>query len=268
MSEIDDLAAELGIDDDANTETESVVPDEVTSARQLKASDELINKCKDIYQVGRENDLAWRWMIGAEVDEAYANEDLYEESILKRMSEELDIAISDLSRFRKFFAAFDKEKIVERAQVGYTWSHFKIINDLQDGDVKTRMIALVDAEDEAPKIKDLQQTIIDEKNQQFASSDSDDTGGLGGSSGEASSNGPSPSKPVKAALKAIDKLLDNLSDLYIQKEAGVDFDTDSQEEKYNEAIDELNTRISEVIEIRDKIWKATNNESDQNAILD
>ena len=121
MSEIDDLAEELGINNDDAIESETEQPSvEITSAKQLEASNKLIEKCRGIYQVGRENDLAWRWMIGAEVDEAYANEDLYESSILKRMSEALDIAVSDLSRFRKFHLSFDKEKIIERAQVGYT----------------------------------------------------------------------------------------------------------------------------------------------------
>lgn len=262
MNDIDDLAAELGIDDNDTNESEAIQPSEITSAAQLKAGDDLIKKCKDIYQIGRENDLAWRWMIGNEVDDAYENEEKYEESILKRMSEELDIAISDLSRFRKFYQSFDKEKIIERAKVGYTWSHFKVINDLPDGDIKKRMIALVEAEDEAPKIKELQSTINEEKNAQFNETDSDSSDGLGGSSGTSIQGGSTPIKPVNASLKIIDKLLDNLTNIFLQEESGIDFDTDTKEEKYNTAMDELNVRINEVIEIHNKIWKNISSDDD------
>lgn len=269
MSDIDDLAAELGVEEDIQ-ESETIEKEasdiSVITAKQVVASDKLIETCVNIYKVGRENDLAWRWMIGAEVDESYANEDLYEESILKRMSEELDIAVSDLSRFRKFHVSFDKEMVIERAQVGYTWSHFKIVNDLQDGDIKTRMIAMIGDEDEAPKIKDLQQTICDEKEAQFG--DEDGSGGLGGTSGEAVSSGPSLIKPVSASLKLVDKLLDNLSDLFIQEQSGMDFDTDTKGEKYKEAMDELSVRLDEVKQIHNKIWKLVPDSDDVDEEID
>lgn len=255
---IEDLINELGLKDEPDKQIQENDVKEVSdidSADQLQASEKLINNCKNIYQKGRENDLAWRWMIGQQINDAYENEEKYESSILKKASEELDIAISDLSRFRKFYLSFDKEKIIDRAQVGYTWSHFKIINDLPDDDIKKRMIALVEKEDEAPKIKDLQQTISEEKNTKLSGLDEDGSSGLGGSTGESQSKGPSPLKPVNGALKHVEKLADFLTDIHIQEESGIDFDTDSKKDKYDEYMDELGSKLSEINEICNKIWK-------------
>lgn len=268
--EVEDLIKDLGLEeqDVDNDEPEESVVVHVDKAAQIAASDDLIAKCKEIYQVGRENDLAWRWMIGQEVNNAYEDETKYEEGVLKRTSNELDIAISDLSRFRKFYLSFDKEKVIDRAQVGYTWSHFKVINDLPDGDIKKRMISQIESEDEAPKVKDLQDAIDEEKNAQLAGLD-ESSGGLGGSTGEAStSSGPSPIKPVNAALRTIEKLNDYLTDILIQEEAGIDFDNDSKEEKYNEAIDELSTKLKELNEISDKIWESGSEEEKESEDLE
>lgn len=259
--EVEDLISNLGLDQEdvesaeADPDVKEVTTSDTTSAEQLASSDNLVVRCKDIYQKGRENDLAWRWMIGQEVQDTEDNDEKYEGGILKRLSEELDIAISDLSRFRKFFLSFDKDMIIERAKVGYTWSHFKVINDLPDGDIKKRMIAQVEREDEAPKIKDLQQTISDEKNAQLSGLDNDTNTGLGGSTGEtSSSSGKSPAKPVNNALKFVEKLSDHLTDIYMQEEAGIDFDTDAKEEKYNELMDELGVKLKEIHELYQKVW--------------
>jgi len=258
-NEIDTLIGELGLDEeDSKSDSEdirAVSPNEVVTSNQVEASNQLISECRDIYQKGRENDLAWRWMIGQKINDAYDNETKYEESILKRTSNELDIAISDLSRFRKFYLSFDKDKIIERAQVGYTWSHFKIINDLPDGDIKKHMIAQVEKEDEAPKVKELQKTISDEKNAQLSGLDEDGSSGLGGSTGESSaSKGSSPMRPVNKALQHIEKLSDFLTDIYMQEQSGLDFDTDGKEEKYNERMDELGSKMREIQELYEKVW--------------
>lgn len=264
-NEIEDLITELGLEKDEENQKDNADIKEVSdidSSVQLQASEKLINTCKDIYQKGRENDLAWRWMIGQQINDAYDNEEKYESSILKRASDELDISISDLSRFRKFYLSFNKELIIERAQVGYTWSHFKIVNDLPDDDVKKRMIAQIEKEDEAPKIKDLQQTITEEKNSQFSGLDEDGSSGLGGSTGDSQSKGPSPIKPVNGALKHVEKLVDFLTDILIQENAGIDFDTDAKQDKYDEYMEELGIKVLEINDIYEKIWKDAGNNTD------
>jgi len=262
--EIDDLIGELGLNE-SEENVKEVSPNEITTNDQVEASNKLISECQNIYQKGRENDLAWRWMIGQKINDAYDNEEKYEESILKRASNELDIAISDLSRFRKFYLSFNKDKVIERAQVGYTWSHFKVINDLPDGDIKQRMIAQVEKEDEAPKVKELQKTITEEKNTQLSGLDEDNSIGLGGSTGSsATSSSSSPTKPINKALQHIEKLADCMTDIHIQENSGIDFDTDSKQEKYNELMDELSTRIREIYELYQKIWNT--NSLDENDV--
>lgn len=253
MSDLDELAEGLGVDV-SEQEEEAKSPIAVDTAKQIENSDKLVSECKEIYKQARENDLTWRWDIGQRVDEAYANEDSYEKSVLKRLSEELDIAVSDLSRFRKFFNSFDKDMLLERAQVGYSWSHFKMINDISDDSIKKRMIAMMEQEDEAPKTKELQSTIAEEKDQSFAGLDEDAASGSSSSGESSSSSGKSYIKPVNSAMMALEKLCDHLGDIALQEEGGMDFDTDAKEEKYNEAMDELGSRLKEISEIHAKLW--------------
>lgn len=255
-NEIEDLADQLGVDidesSDNNTELTAV---EVDTQQQITASNELIQECKSLYKSARENDLTWRWDLGNKVNDAYENDKKYENSILKRLSEELDISTSDLSRFRKFYKSFDKNMLIERASVGYSWSHFKIVNDLPDGDMKIRMISIIEQEDEAPKTKELQQTINEEKDAQYNSVDDEEGKPGTGPSDESKVKTVSPLRPVNRALKIVDKLGDFLTDIYMQEEAGIEWDTDSKLEKYNIAIDELRSRIDDLMEISNKIWK-------------
>lgn len=251
MSDIKELADELGVDLSKN---DNEVPEdkiEVITAEQYENSEKLIQECKEIYKKGRENDLVWRWEIGQKVDAAYADENKFQKGTLKRLSDELDISVSDLSRFKKFYLSFNKEMLIERASVGYTWSHFKLINDLPDGSIKERMINLMQEEDEAPKTKDLQETISNEKNQQLDRADADAQSSASTSDGEkSSSSSKSAVKPINSALIAIEKLSDYLGDIALQEESGIDFDTDAKQEKYDEAMDELNTRLKEIEKIR------------------
>lgn len=255
MSEIDELANELGIDTEEEDTSKEVSVADMDTAEQIGNSDKLVTECKEIYKQGRENDLVWRWAIGQKVDQAYEDENRYEKGILKRLSEELDIAISDLSRFKKFFVSFDKDTLIDRAAVGYTWSHFKMVNDLPDGAIKKRMISMIEQEDEAPKTKDLQATISEEKNQQFSELDKEDDT-TSGSNSEKSSSSKSYMRPVNSAMMAIEKLGDHLSDIVLQEESGMDFDTDAKEEKYKEAMDGLHGRLKEIEQIRQKIWNS------------
>ena len=259
MSEIDDLAKDLGIDtEDLNEDSREVEVSNVDTQLQIEASEELISSCRELYKAARQNDLIWRWELGKRIDETYENKEKYEEGVLKKLSRELDIGISDLSRFRKFYKSFNKEMLEERVAVGYSWSHFKMINDLPDGDIKTRMISLMEQEDEAPKTKELQQTINQEREAQFDAMDDDGSGATTGSTSDGESKPKktsSPNKPVNSALKTIDKLIDFMSDIYMQEEAGIDWDTDSQESKYNELIDELKSRLDNLDKISKSIWK-------------
>jgi hypothetical protein len=253
---IEELANDLGIDinEEDDNSTTNVEVSNIDTKEQIEASTTLVEECKIIYKKARENDLSWRWNIGQKVNDAYANESNYEKGVLKRLSEELDISISDLSRFKKLYNSFTIDLLINRADVGYTWSHFKIINDLPDGGLKSRMITLVEEEDEAPKTKELQQVINEEKDSQF--NDDVNTNDKSNNSSEFdNSSTPSPVKPVNGALKLIDKLNDCLSDIFMQEETGIDWDTDNKEQKYNEKIDELKTRIDETMKISDKIWK-------------
>jgi len=265
MSEIEELAEELGIDVDAEKDEKVVAISDMDTAEQLENSDVLVTECKEIYKQGRENDLVWRWAIGEKVDSAYEDEKKYEKGILKRLSEELDISVSDLSRFKKFYISFDKDTLIDRASVGYTWSHFKMVNDLPDGDIKKRMISMIEKEDEAPKTKELQATISEEKNQQFSELDKEDST-VNSNSGESSSSSKkSYLRPVNSAMMAIEKLGDHLSDIVLQEESGMDFDTDAKQEKYNEAMDELGSRLKEIEEIRQKLWSGRKAQDDDNA---
>lgn len=240
MSDIDELAEDLGVDQgDTQTEQAKMAEiSEVNTQEQIVASEKLINRCKKIYQRGRENDLVWRWLIGKEVKDAYEHAEKYEEGILKKLSTELFMAISDLSRFHKFFKSFDKDMLVKRAEVGYTWSHFKAINDLPDGELKDKMIDKITKEDDVPKVKELQSTINEEREPQDGSS----------------SDGPSPLRPVNGALRTIDKLLSYLTDIHIQEKEGINFNSDKQHEKYDSLMDEINDRMKEVEKFRDEIW--------------
>jgi len=270
--DLDDLIEELGTDEktsdnDENQEQQEVINTDdtiVDTKDQLDNSNKLVDECKAIYKQARENDLIWRYLIGEQVNDAYANENKYETSILKRLSEELDIAVSDLSRFRKFYNTFQKDTLIEYAQKGYAWSHFKLVNDVSDSDVRARMITMMEKEDEAPKTKELQETIAKEKEEQFKVRDEEATSGTGTSGSENKTKGPSPVKPVNAALRSLDKLGDSLADVVIQQESGIDFDSNNQEQKYNDLLAELDTRLSEVAEMHDKIFSNNNDPNDQN----
>lgn len=251
MSDLQELAEDFGIDVEKEVNPSTVIID---TSIQIQNSKKLIEDCKIIYKIGRENDLTWRWLIGEKVEKAYANENEYEKSVLKILSEELDISISDLSRFRKFHLAFDKEMLINRASVGYTWSHFKIINDLPDGDIKKRMISMVQEEDEAPKTKDLQVAIAEEKNQLYDDNEESDTSTGSKSDKESKSNSKSFVKPINSALIVIEKLNDFLTDIFMQEESGMDFDTDAKHDKYYELKEILKTRLDESNEIANKIW--------------
>lgn len=253
MSDLQELAEDLGIDTDETKEVaESAII--VDSATQIENSNKLIEECKKIYKRGRENDLIWRWLIGEKVENAYSNENEYEKGVLKKLSEELDIAISDLSRFRKFHSSFDQEMLIDRASVGYAWSHFKMINDLPDGDIKKRMISMVEKEDEAPKTKDLQIAIAEEKNQSFEDEE-ESRNSSSQSDSETTSKSKSHAKPINSALIVIEKLNDYLTDIYVQEESGMDFDTDAKHDKYYELRDTLKEKLNELLEIQAKVWK-------------
>lgn len=229
---------------------------------QLTESDIFINDCKSIYERGIENDLVWRWKLGEQINKTYADAVKYESSILKRLSETLDIAVSDLSRFRKFYNNFTVDKVVESANRGFSWSHFKIVNDLPDGKIKEDMKAKLEEGDKAPKTKDLQQEIDTKKEQQVDGSSGTDAT----SSGDAKSSGPgdkthrsSPVRPVNSAIKAVEKLCDFLGDVIIAIGDGVDFDSEKQQESFNEKFDELKLKLDEVVAYKDKLSGTTVN---------
>lgn len=236
MNDTENLAKNLGINQD-NHETVTEIS-EINTKEQLKAGEKLINKCKKIYQQGQENDLIWRWLIGKEVKNAYENTNIYEKGILKKISEELNIAISDLSRFHKFHLAFNKDLLTDRAKVGYTWSHFKLVNDVSDNQLKEKLINKIDKENDVPKVKELQSTINEERNSNDLNSD----------------NHHNVIRPVNGALRTIDKLLNHLTDIHIQEKEGIDFNSDKQQEKYNTMMDEINDRMKQVIQFNKEIW--------------
>ena len=212
----------------------------------------VVKECHAIYKNGRSNDVEWRWHLGEKIDSVYTDTSEKNEGILKAISFVLDIATSDLSRFRKFYKSFKLETIKEKIELGYSWSHFKILNDIKDGLVKERVMNQIDEKGEAPKTSELQDTVNKEKEQQIdraASSAADD---------EKKGSTPSPSRPVNSALKALEKLGDYLGDVFIQIESGIDFASDKQEEKYDEALGELKVRLGEMIEMSNRIINGKN----------
>ena len=253
---IEELAKEVGVDVSDISSDNSTQSESKPKSDHIDDSVNLIQSCKSIYEEARKNDVEWRWNIGNRIDNAYEHPDDYEQGILKTLSEELEIAISDLSRFRKFFRTFDIEKVREQASKGYTWSHFKIISDMPDDDVKKRIIAKYENIVDVPKTKDLQNDIYKERDEYL------EAGGGGGSNSAAGGNSDvddkvksvSPLRSVNGALKSIDKLGDFLGDIVLQKKNGVDFGSDKQEENYNDKMNELEVRLSELNEIYIKLF--------------
>jgi hypothetical protein len=238
---INDLEEELGLED------------EVADTSVVEASVEFVETCRDIYEQGRTNDVEWRWQLGAKVQDAYFNKDKYEKGILKTLEEEIGLAVSDLSRFRKFHNTFDLKVVKKQAAKGYTWSHFKILSDMPDTEAKKNMIIKCETSDDIPKTSDLQKDCNLERENEI--DPEGQAAGSGASSDSTKTRSPSPSKPINAALRALDKLGDYLADITVQRSSGIDFDTDAQEEKYNEGMAELNVRLSEIEGIRAEIFK-------------
>ena len=228
---------------------------------QLTESDIFINECRSIYERGIENDLVWRWKLGEQINKTYAEADKFESSILKRLSETLDIAVSDLSRFRKFYNNFTVDKVTESANRGFTWSHFKIVNDLPDGKIKEDMKVKLEEGDKAPKTKDLQHEIDVKKEMQV-----DGASGTDATAAGDSQSGPgdkthrdSPVRPINNSLKAIEKLCDSLGDLIIAIGDGVDFNTEKQQESFDEKLGELKIKLDEVVAYKDKLFSMSVN---------
>lgn len=237
---IKDLEEELGLDNE-------------TEASTVDASVEFVEECREIYERGRKTDVEWRWQLGSKVEDAYLNKDKYESGILKTLSEEIGLAVSDLSRFRKFHNTFDIKLVKKQASKGYTWSHFKILTDMPDTEAKKNMLVKFENNDEIQKTTELQKECNLEREKEI-----DPEGQAAAASGSKSDNttkSPSPVKPVNAALRAIDKLGDYLADITVARSSGLDFDTDKQEEKYNEGMAELKVRLEELSDIKDKIFK-------------
>lgn len=236
---------------DIDTPEEPKKPKDIVEKEKQEDGDpeesiKIVNACKEIYTHGRTNDVEWRWHLGKNIELAQ-DKKKYGTRILKTISEELDIAVCDLSRFHKFHKTFTIDQVKQQASKGYTWSHFKIINDMPDGEVKQRIITVHEEKAEAPKTKELQQEINQEREKAI-----DGPASTGGASSEP---GPvSPLKPVNSALKAIEKLADSLADILIQKDSGMDFDNDKQSKKYDEAISELQTKLAEVVEMKNKLF--------------
>jgi hypothetical protein len=245
---VKELADQVGINiEEDNTEPIVITDESKISEESIK----IIERCKEIYKSGRTNDVEWRWMLGEYVNNVSENEDKYESSILKVLSDELGISPSDLSRFRKFYKSFNIEYVKEQASKGLTWSHFKIINDMPDDDAKKHIMSKVEG---CPEIKtvDLQKMANEERDKVMSNAD--------GSSGSVAdddqkSSKPSALKPINGALKSIEKLGDCLADLLMQKKSGIDFDTDKQEAKYNEKLSELDSRLAEIVKMHEDIFK-------------
>ena len=208
----------------------------------------IVKECHEIYKNGRSNDVEWRWHLGEKIDGVYTDNADKNEGVLKAISFVLDISTSDLSRFRKFYKSFKLEIIKEKIELGYSWSHFKILNDIKDGLVKERVMNQIDEKGEAPKTTELQDTVNKEKEQQL-----DRAGASAAADGEKNNSTPSPSRPINGALKHAEKLGDCLADIFMQIKGGVDFATDKQEEKYNESMEELKTRLREIVEVSNTI---------------
>jgi hypothetical protein len=219
---------------------------------KLKNDDPIVKECHEIYKRGRGNDVEWRWYLGEKIDGIYSDASEKIEGILKTISTVLDIATSDLSRFRKFYKSFKFEDVQKKIEQGYSWSHFKILNDIKDALIKDRVINQIDSKGEAPKTNELQDVVNKEKEQQL------DRAAASSSEDSKKSNIPSPSRPINSALKIVEKLGDYLGDIYIQIESGIDFASEKQEEKYNESFNDLKVRLGEIIEMSNKIISGKN----------
>ncbi len=233
---------------DTDLETPGPAPKAKEKPTAELLNNPIVKECHEIYKNGRTNDVEWRWHLGEKVDGVYTNNPDQNEGVLKTISFVLDIATSDLSRFRKFYKSFKLELIKEKIELGYSWSHFKILNDIKDGLVKERVMNQIDEKGEAPKTTELQDTINKEKEQQL-----DRAATSSAADGEKNNSTPSPSRPINGALKHAEKLGDCLADIFLQIKGGVDFASDKQEEKYNESMDELKTRLREIIEVSNSI---------------
>lgn len=211
----------------------------------------IISQCKEIYSSASKNDLVWRWDIGNIVSDIYDNKDKYEEKAINKLADALELSPADISRFKKFFNSFkNKDELEKAAGKGYKWSHFKVINDLPDGQIKEDLKNKIKESETAPLLKDIQKEIDDRKQEQLKSSDN----GTAGSDSEKKSSSNNPNKPVNAALKACEKLMDDLGSIWIHKKDGLDFDNDNQEKKYNENIQHLAAALVEISELKKKIF--------------
>lgn len=237
--------------DDATLVSKADTPEPSSKTKEKPTPEVLdspvVKECREIYKNGRSNDVEWRWHLGEKIDGVYTDTSEKNEGILKAISFVLDISTSDLSRFRKFYKSFKLELIREKIELGYSWSHFKILNDVKDGLVKERIMNQIDEKGEAPKTVELQDTINKEKERQV------DSAAVSASDDAKKSSTPSPSRPINSALKVIEKLGDYLGDIFIQTESGIDFASDKQEEKYGEAFDELKVKLREIIEMSNRI---------------
>jgi len=235
MEELEKLASDLGVD----------ISDDIINV--TKNSTNLISVCKEIYISGCHNDLGWRWNIGDKVKDAYDNPDKYNSGILKTLSDELDISISDLSRFKKFRGIFDIEYVNLKVEKGFSWSHFKILSDLND-DVRLLVIDMINKMNHAPKISEFLDLIDSINKQETITAD--------GSDAEAStSDTVSPLKSINKSLKLTESLGDCLSDVCIQMHEGVEFSSDDQKSKYDEKLSELKVELSRIVEIINQIVK-------------
>jgi hypothetical protein len=212
----------------------------------------IVKECHQIYKDGRTNDVEWRWQLGEKIDGIYTDTSDKSEGVLKAISFVLDISTSDLSRFRKFYKSFKFEDVKKKIDQGYSWSHFKILNDIKDTLIKDRIINQIDTKGEAPKTNELQDVVNKEKEQQL------DRAAASSSEDSKKSSIPSPSRPINSALKVVEKLGDYLGDIYIQIESGIDFASEKQEEKYNESFNDLKVRLGEIIEMSNKIINGKN----------
>jgi hypothetical protein len=237
-------------------ELENNINDKQTKDDEIDNS--IVLECKEIYKLGRTNDVEWRWYLGQKVDTVYTNNPNVDNGILKTISAALDIATSDISRFRKFYKSFKLEDIRQKIEKGFSWSHFKIINDVSDSAIKERIINKIDSNDEVPKTTELQNDIDKEKEQKL-----DSAAASSAADGKGSSS-PSPSKPIKGAIGSAEKLGDCLADIFMQVKSGVDFASDKQEEKYNELMDELKTKLREIVEVSTKILDGSINGVEDN----
>jgi hypothetical protein len=236
--------------------TEEILIPSVDSKVAIHESDDIILLCKSICYNGKKTDLAWRWELGKLINEMSVNTIKYEKGILTRLSEEIDISISELSRYRKFFNEFSDMKAIESAaNRGYSWSHFKLIDDVADKNLKEKLKTQLNETEEAPKVVDLQATIASEKDEllnKAEKSSKDDA-----DNAKETKSGGSPVKPLNSAVKHADALCDNLGSLLIALKDGIDFDSEKQTEKFNGLMIDLKQRLAEVIEYTNQVNAAT-----------